>query len=272
MRAAFSKAEIEAEIVGRFGKTLTLHEKVNADTLSTGIEALDDLSGGIPRGAVSEIFGPASSGRTSFLCSMLAYATTHDEICALVDTHNVFAPSTAVTTGIDLDRLLWVRTGGNMEHAFKATDLLLHAGGFGLVVLDIADVSGSDAKRIISSWWYRFRRTVENKATAIVVMAADSCVRSCASLSLELNGVAGWASEKGRQQSQGEVDWLERKRSRSASVNSRSITHANLLRTNSIKVLRCRPITSGLNEARFRAPYFSNSAIASHIKAPTSSL
>src|SRR5687767_1389313 len=203
MRALLSKAELEAEIVGRFGKSLTLQEKNDATNLSTGIQRLDDLIGGIPRGALSEIFGSASSGRTSLLFSMLAYATMHDEICAVVDTHGVFEPSTAAAAGIDLDRLLWIRCAANIEHAFKATDLLLHAGGFGLVVLDMADVAAKDAKRIISSWWYRFRRTVENKPTSIVVMASDSCVRSCASLSLELNGVATWSNEDNQKQSQG---------------------------------------------------------------------
>ena len=257
MRAVFTKAELEAEIVGRFGKSLTLQEKNDAATLSTGIQVLDDLIGGIPRGALSEIFGSVSSGRTSLLFSMLAYATTHEEICALVDTHNVFAPSTAAAAGIDLDRLLWIRGAANIEHAFKATDLLLHAGGFGLVVLDMADVAGKDAKRIISSWWYRFRRTVENKPTSIVVMASDSCVRSCASLSLELNGIAAWSNEDNQKQSQGEIyDWRQRKSRAlglSSPANSRLVTHANLLRINSIRALRRRPILPGLNDVQFRA-------------------
>jgi recA bacterial DNA recombination protein len=257
MRAVFSKAELEAEIVGRFGKSLTLQEKNDDTNLSTGVQVLDDLIGGIPRGSLSEIFGSVSSGRTSLLFSMLAYATAHDEICALVDTHNVFAPSTAAAAGIDLDRLLWVRCAANIEHAFKATDLLLHAGGFGLVVLDMADVAGKDAKRIISSWWYRFRRTVENKPSAIVVMASDSCVRSCAALSLELKGLAEWSRENGRQ-SKGEIyNWQERKSSRlaglSSPVNSRLVTHANLLQRNSIRALRRRPITPGMNDVHFTA-------------------
>jgi hypothetical protein len=59
----------------------------------------------------------------------------------LVDTNDVFAPTAAVAAGIDFDRLLWIRCAGNLEHAFKATDLLLHAGGFGLVILDLGDVA-----------------------------------------------------------------------------------------------------------------------------------
>src|ERR1044071_8526171 len=178
MKAAVSKAELEAEIAGRFADAFRVQEKPVVETLSTGISEIDALTGGLPRGALSEVFGPASSGRTSLMYSLLAYATTHEEICALVDTNDVFAPTTAVDTGMNFDRLLWVRCGGNLEHAFKATDLLLHAGGFGLVVLDLGDVPGKEARRIISSWWYRFRRTVEDKPTVLTVISEEACTGS----------------------------------------------------------------------------------------------
>jgi recombination protein RecA len=188
MRAAISKVEIESELASRFGSAVKLHEKRPAEVLSTGIPQIDSFTfGGLPRGAVTEIFGPASSGRTSFLFSALAHATEHQEICALVDTNNSFDPESASQAEINFERLLWIRCANNLEHAFKSTDLLLQGGGFGLVVLDLGDVAAKEAKRIISSWWYRFRRTVENTPTALVVMAQESCVRSCATLALELN-------------------------------------------------------------------------------------
>src|SRR5262249_30560781 len=134
MKAAFSKAELESDIASRFGDVFKLHEKPVVETLSTGVDEIDALTGGLPRGAISEFFGPASSGRTSLMYSMLGYATAHEETCALIDTNDVFAPTTAAASGIDFDRLLWVRCAGNLEHAFKAADLLLHAGGFGLVI------------------------------------------------------------------------------------------------------------------------------------------
>src|ERR1051325_1015342 len=140
MKAALSKAELESNIASRFGDAFKRHAKPVVETLSTGIEEIDALTGGLPRGALTEIFGPASSGRTSLMFSMLAHATTHEETCALIDTNDVFAPTAAATAGIDFDRLLWIRCAGNLEHAFKATDLLLHAGGFGLVMLDLGDI------------------------------------------------------------------------------------------------------------------------------------
>lgn len=192
MRAALSKAEIETEISSRFGDAFKLHEKGPAEVLSSGISQIDSFTGGgLPRGAISEIFGPASSGRTSFMLSALAHATTHDEVCAVVDTSNVFDPNSASHAEINLERLLWIRCANNLEHAFKATDLLLQGGGFGLVILDLADVPTKDARRIISSWWYRFRRTLESTPTALVVIGEESCAKSCAALTLELKQETG---------------------------------------------------------------------------------
>ena len=221
MKAAVSKVELESDMASRFGDAFRLHEKSVVETLSSGIDEIDVLAGGLPRGSISEIFGPASSGRTSLMYSMLAYATTHEETCALIDTNDVFAPTVAADAGIDFDRLLWVRCAGNLEHAFKSTDLLLHAGGFGLVILDLGDVAGKDARRIISSWWYRFRRTVEDRPTVLAVISEEACTRSCAALTLELKGAPEWAG--------------------------------NLLRQNAIKVNRQRPISPWLHESQFRA-------------------
>lgn len=252
MRAVLSKVEIESDIASRFENAFRVQEKKVPLTLSTGVGEVDSLTGGIPRGAISEVFGPASSGRTSLLFSMLSYATTHDEICALVDTNDVFAPTAAASAGIDFDRLLWIRCNANLEHAFKATDLLLHAGGFGLVILDLGDIAGKDARRIISSWWYRFRRTVENKPTAIVVMSAESCTRSCASLTLELNGVAEWIRTSELEVTKQKGNVLPLRNTSSSAL----IAHANLLRVNSIKINQRRPITAGVNESRFSSSNF----------------
>src|SRR5215213_5863117 len=229
MKAAFSKAELEAEIASRFGDAFRIHEKAVVETLSTGVAEIDGLTGGLPRGSISELFGPASSGRTSLMYSLLTYATTHEETCALVDTNDVFAPTAAIAAGMNFDRLLWVRCAGNLENAFKATDLLLHAGGFGLVILDLGDVPGKEARRIISSWWYRFRRTVEDRPTALAVISEEACTRSCAALALGLNGAAEWSRVSVKPQI------------------------GNLLRYNAIRVDRQRPISPWINQSQFRA-------------------
>lgn len=245
MKAAISKAELEADIASRFGDAFRIHQKPVVETVSTGVTEIDALSGGLPRGAITEIYGPASSGRTSLMYSILAYASRHEETCALVDTNDAFAPTVATAAGMDFDRLLWVRCGGNLEHAFKAADLLLHAGGFGLVILDLGDVAGKEARRIISSWWYRFRRTVEDRPTVMMVVSEDACTRSCAALALELKGTAEWS----RANEQSNVLPLRKQEPAKGTL----IASGNLLRRHAIRVNRQRPLSSSVGEGYFRA-------------------
>ncbi|HKR61916.1 MAG TPA: hypothetical protein VJS64_19670 [Pyrinomonadaceae bacterium] len=238
MRVALSKATFEAEITSRFGAAFS-QQKPRAETLSTGISVVDSIMGGLPRGAITEIFGAPSSGRTSFMLSVLAHAAAHQEVCALIDTCDAFDPVSATEVRLDLDRLLWIRCTANIEHAFKATDLLLQGGGFGLVLLDLGDVAGKDARRIISSWWYRFRRTVEKTPTVLVVIAADSCVRSCASLALGLSrDTEVWSSPKPTVHSL---------------PQAHSPSHANLLRGISVQLDRHRPLHLVAQSTHFQA-------------------
>jgi recombination protein RecA len=84
-------------------------ERPSAPMVPSGIVAVDELTGGLPRGCLTEICGPASCGRTSLLLAAIAQATERQETCALVDTSDCFDPLSAQQAGIDLDRLLWVR-------------------------------------------------------------------------------------------------------------------------------------------------------------------
>ena len=81
------------------------------EMVSSGIREIDALSGGLPRGCLSEICGSASSGRTSVLLAALAAATRREEVCALVDTTDALDAVSAAAAGVDLKRLLWVRCG-----------------------------------------------------------------------------------------------------------------------------------------------------------------
>ncbi len=256
MRAAFSKAEIESEISARFSSAFKPHERRPAEVTSTGIAQIDRfVEGGLPQGAITEIFGRASSGRTSFLLSTLAHATTHEEVCALVDTNDAFDPKTASEAEINLDRLLWVRCNNNLEHAFKATDLLLQAGGFGVVILDLGDVPGKSAKRIISSWWYRFRRTLEATSTAMMVITEESCVGSRAALALELNQEnCLWSTPLQKQASAPLRHGLSVVPPASVVMSAKQYPHANLLRGLSLQVECRRPVyLTGDGEVRISA-------------------
>ncbi len=267
MRAAISKAEIESEITSRFGSAFRPQEKRPAEVISTGIPQIDSFTlGGLPRGSMTEVFGPASSGRTSFMFSALAHATRHEEVCAVVDTTNGFDPKSAAQAQIDFERLLWIRCANNLERAFKATDLLLQGGGFGLVMLDLGDVPAKSARRIISSWWYRFRRTLEATPTALVVIAEESCVRSCASLALELQGHSAWSQVdspglSGEQGSESQKNIIYPLFQPAISNSSSRLTfgdlglvaHANLLEANSIQVECRRPTHTGWKAIQFRS-------------------
>lgn len=157
-----------------------------AEKLATGLPALDGLIQGFPRGAISEITGPESSGRATLVHALLAAATAKLEICAYVDTCDALDPCSAAASGVMLQQLLWVRCGHQVDHAFRVADSLLHAGGFGVVVLDLFRVPERMCRRIPISYWYRFRRAVENTPAVLAVVEREPLAKSCASLIVEL--------------------------------------------------------------------------------------
>lgn len=88
-----------------------LEVRPRPEMISSGIPELDALTGGIPRGCLTEICGDPSSGKTSVLLATLAAATQHGESCVLIDASDSFDPSSGATAGMDFRKLLWVRCG-----------------------------------------------------------------------------------------------------------------------------------------------------------------
>src|SRR6202049_4782604 len=190
------------------------------EMVSSGVPAIDALTGGLPRGCLTEICGPASSGRTTLLLAALAAATRRGEFCVVVDASDTLDPHSAAACGVELDRLLWVRCGEEttqrnspqkprvkqkipktafdfnrtswwpserrLEQVLRATDLLLESGGFGLIVLDLADLPPQAARRIPLTTWFRFRRAVENKPTILLAIEQHPIAGSCSSVLLQL--------------------------------------------------------------------------------------
>ena len=194
MKALLTKSEIESGLAARFGDAIALRDKPATEFVSTGLGEIDEMTGGLPRGAITELLGPASSGRTTLLLASLRAATERDEVFALVDANDSFDPASAASADVDLDQLLWVRCS-DADRALKAVDLLLQSGGFGLVALDLGDISTAGARRIPSSWWHRFRRAIENTPTCLLVIEHEPNARSCASLALELSKEnAAWST------------------------------------------------------------------------------
>src|SRR5712671_5095057 len=131
------------------------------EMVSSGITEMDVLTGGLPRGCLTEICGPASSGRTTLLLAALAAATRRGECCAIVDASDALDPQSAAAAGVELDRLLWVRCGESspqkcLEQLLRAADLLLESGGFGLIALDLGDLQPQTARHIPLTTWFRF--------------------------------------------------------------------------------------------------------------------
>jgi hypothetical protein len=174
------------------------------------------VDGGLPRGQLSEMAGPRSSGRTTLLLQVLAAATRRGEIAAFVDTFDRLDLASVVSAGVDLDRLLWIRghaigrpqgpealVDRTIERALKALNLVLQAGGFGVVALDLADAPPAALNRIPFTTWLRVQRTIEGSDTACVLVGPQPLARSAGGLTLSLTGRTQWAGRDTRPQASG---------------------------------------------------------------------
>jgi recombination protein RecA len=187
------RSQIESDLRGCVLSPFNYRDRNVFDLVSTGIPEMDARVGGLPRGAVTEICGHPCSGRTSVLLSALAARTAEGEACALVDARDGFHPAAAYAAGVQLDRLLWVRCH-NVDQSLRATDLLIQSGGFGIVAVDLSDVSARLARQVPLHVWFRFRRAVEDTSTILLVLEQETNAKTCASLVLRLEaGPLQWS-------------------------------------------------------------------------------
>jgi len=129
-------AELNAHLPGAVRRGDVPQDRGGRERLPTGFESLDAaLGGGLPRGHLSEIVGPATAGLTTLVQRFLGHVTGQANVAAWVDAPDAFDPASAVAAGVDLERLLWVRPP-DLATAFVATEALLALGGFPLVLLD----------------------------------------------------------------------------------------------------------------------------------------
>lgn len=177
--------------------------------LGCGIVSLDAiLGGGIVRGRVSEIVGRPGLGRTSLAASFAAVATRRGEVAAWIDSAGTFDPRSIAAAGVDLSRMLWVgadaavlardsaaspdrefapaRSITEPTAAIKpvlvAAEMVLNAGGFGLVVIDLA----GRARTFTLSAALRLARAAERSGAAVIVLAERRTCGTFAALSLVL--------------------------------------------------------------------------------------
>jgi len=179
------------------------HELTRKDRrLSSGLAPLDALiEGGIPRGRICEITGRASSGKTSIAASFAAFATRRGEVAAWLDASGAFDPESMAAAGVELRRMLWASTAtasqiaratlpsarfAGAPHArhqsaiVKAAELVLEAGGFGLVVIDF----GEAPRSLAHASALRIARAAERSGTAVIAIAPWRMCGTFAALSL----------------------------------------------------------------------------------------
>jgi len=219
--AALLRLQIETALSDRIPSALTPVPRVIRPTAPTGIAALDErLGGGLPIGAISELTGLECSGRTSLALSFVAELTEAGRVCAWVDVSDTLDPESAAAIGVDLDRLLWVRCAAQpqqlslpglanplcqlppapysaakrpltvrkpwsrLDQALRATDLLLQAGGFSAIVLDMGSVAPEFALRVPLATWFRYRAAAERTQASVVLLTQQACIKSSAGLVL----------------------------------------------------------------------------------------
>lgn len=281
--AAAIRLQIEAALAHRIPSALTPAQKVIRPVAPTGVREVDELlEGGLPVGAITEMVGPESSGRTSLALSFLAGITRTGSVGAWIDVSNTLDPESAAAAGVDLSRVLWVRCGtsasivrptaeykfvlsekyfvaaaekkglhgggcgghprgevkgladavggllrpeviaprcaepqrrthpeketfasasrvralmekpkmqaskpwARIEQALRAADLLLQAGGFSVIVLDMAGIAPEYAARVPLATWFRYRAAAERTRASLLLLTQHSCAKSSAELLL----------------------------------------------------------------------------------------
>jgi recombination protein RecA len=146
--AAAIRIQIESTLSKRVPAALTPIQRHARPVQLLGLPAVDELVGGFPVGAITELTGPESSGRTSLTLAFLARITRQGGVCAWIDASDTLDGETAAAAGIDLTRLLWIRCGAQAGYADnervgynfavpeefmvpRAPKRGLHGGGFG---------------------------------------------------------------------------------------------------------------------------------------------
>src|SRR5579863_9724380 len=199
------RTQIEHSLERRFPSALTPQPRTICETAATGVEQVDALlQGGLPVGAISEITGAESSGRTSLALAFLAGITREERVCAWVDAGDALDAESAAANGVNLRQLLWVRCRkhrapakpweradrpkldlSNLDQALRATDLLLQSGGFAAIVLDLGSTAPEHGCRIPLATWFRFRQAADRTRCSLIVLARQALAQSSAAVVLD---------------------------------------------------------------------------------------
>lgn len=178
-----------------------------ARVLASGLPLVDErIGGGWPLGAISEVVGARSSGRTGVLLATLAAAAARGQVVALVDTLDRLDPRSAADAGLDVSRVLWVRgaplTIGTARPALidqairqglRACDLILRAGGFAVVALDLCDIPPRRLQAVPAVTWLRLAHANEGRDTVGLLGSDVPIGRSARGVSVRIEATACWS-------------------------------------------------------------------------------
>ena len=129
------------QITKQFGEgaVMKMGEKatMNIESVPTGALALDLALGvgGLPRGRVTEIYGPESSGKSTLATHVVAEAQRNGGICAYIDAEHAMDPVYARAIGVDVDELL-ISQPDTGEQALEIVDTLVRSGAIDVIVID----------------------------------------------------------------------------------------------------------------------------------------
>ena len=165
-------AELRRQLAARFPTV----PRTTGRMLSTGIPTIDDATGGLPLGAITEMVCAAPScGGHLFLGQLLAATRATRTRVALIDSTDSFDPG---SFNEDLlAHVVWVRCT-NTATGLNAADLLARDANLGLVFLDLRRAAETDLRRIPGPQWYRLQRAVEPTDLALVVETPRASVPS----------------------------------------------------------------------------------------------
>jgi len=130
-----------SQIEKQFGKgsVMRMGERttMGIEAVSTGAMSLDIALGigGLPKGRVTEIYGPESSGKSTLAMHVVAESQRNGGVCAYVDAEHAMDPIYAKAIGVDIDELL-ISQPDTGEQALEITDMLIRSGSIDVIVID----------------------------------------------------------------------------------------------------------------------------------------
>lgn len=168
----------------------------------TGHAAWNSILGhGFRKGAVGEIVGGASTGRTALALALAAHAS-RDDLVAWVDPLDRFSPQGALRAGIDFRHFVWLRGKAEKERALAdaigAAHALAAAALFDVVILDFADLPERLLKALPVAWNVRLLRAFESTETACIVLSRSQWGGSPRGLSIRLRSGQRVFAQTGR--------------------------------------------------------------------------